>query len=225
MMLLEESHTGVYLAEQIINRLKEYDIELIQIFTITTDNGKNVLKMVRDMEEHLRIEIDKAKASACEVSQDTNNVSGANATYQVQSNELIGDETAEAVEMYLAEVTEITDDEAMELVMDEVVAMEKNKTLLSAMTVHLGLLGADFLFDITGVNCAEHTLQLSVGDATNGMKLYHKNVIKLCTEASKMLRLQSTINEMDKVGISYKLPRLENKTRWGSMFLMVSHSF
>lgn len=49
MINLEASHTAVYLAELIVQRLKEFGIHLHQILTITTDNGSNMLKMVKDL--------------------------------------------------------------------------------------------------------------------------------------------------------------------------------
>lgn len=61
MIDLKESHTGIYLAELIMKRLKELGINLTQIISITTDNGKNVLKMVRDLENHLQKSVDNSK--------------------------------------------------------------------------------------------------------------------------------------------------------------------
>lgn len=54
MIELEDKHTGIYLANLIIDRLKLLGIDLKQVITITTDNGANVLKMVRDLEMHLQ---------------------------------------------------------------------------------------------------------------------------------------------------------------------------
>lgn len=54
MVELLQSHTGIYIAEIIVGRLKEFGIELKQIITITTDNGPNVLKMVRDINDRVR---------------------------------------------------------------------------------------------------------------------------------------------------------------------------
>ena len=69
MIELYESHTGVYLADVIVKRLKEFCIELHQVITITTDNGANVLKMIRDLECHLHkaIEITDLKRNPVEL--------------------------------------------------------------------------------------------------------------------------------------------------------------
>lgn len=49
MVQLNSSHTGFHLAEIIVNRLKEFGVTLNQIVAITTDNGSNMLKMVKDI--------------------------------------------------------------------------------------------------------------------------------------------------------------------------------
>ncbi|KAL7726144.1 hypothetical protein ACLKA6_002614 [Drosophila palustris] len=46
MIQLHHSHTGIYIKEKIINILQDYDIELDQIFSITSDNGKNMIKAI-----------------------------------------------------------------------------------------------------------------------------------------------------------------------------------
>lgn len=50
MIKLEKAHTATYLTEIIITQLMEFEIGLRQILTITTDNGSNMLKMVRDIQ-------------------------------------------------------------------------------------------------------------------------------------------------------------------------------
>lgn len=54
MIELHEAHTAKYLAEIICVRLKVFEIDLRQILTITTDNGSNVLKMIKDVEDYLQ---------------------------------------------------------------------------------------------------------------------------------------------------------------------------
>lgn len=49
MLELKETHTGEYLARVICELLGVYAVKPQQIVSITTDNGANVVKMVRDM--------------------------------------------------------------------------------------------------------------------------------------------------------------------------------
>lgn len=208
MIELIESHTGIYLAEVIIKRLKEYGINLAQIFTITTDNGKNVLKMVRDIVDILQNEVQKSQQCRIEQSQE------------------VDEETDAAIEQLLAQMPLISDDEALDRIFGEAEGSlnpsDDNETLLTVITNELTKQGVDFLWNITGINCAEHTLQLAINDSLKEVKKTVKNVITLAREICKQMRLPSTSLEMQKMNIEYKLPRLEVKTRWGSMFLMVS---
>lgn len=51
MVHLTSSHTGQYLASLIANRLSEYGVEKDQLLTVTTDNGANMIKMIKDIRE------------------------------------------------------------------------------------------------------------------------------------------------------------------------------
>lgn len=63
MIDLDKAHTGVYLAQTIIKRLKEYEVEPPQILTITTDNGANVLKMIRDFDDLLESSVNVSETN------------------------------------------------------------------------------------------------------------------------------------------------------------------
>lgn len=54
MIELQQRHTGNYLAKTIIDHLRDNGIEPIQILAFTTDNGANVLKMIRDINEEFQ---------------------------------------------------------------------------------------------------------------------------------------------------------------------------
>lgn len=87
----------------------------------------------------------------------------------------------------------------------------------------LNEIGLDVLWDISGVNCAAHTLQLALKDALKKMAIQHQNIISLCHQVAKTMRIkshqQSYKTETD--GSSYTMPRLDVETRWGYTFLMV----
>lgn len=51
MIQLTKSHKAEYLKDEILNCLALYDIELKQIYSSTTDNGKNMLKASRILQE------------------------------------------------------------------------------------------------------------------------------------------------------------------------------
>ncbi|XP_051862744.1 uncharacterized protein LOC117577396 isoform X2 [Drosophila albomicans] len=47
MIELGESHTGIYMKNKILEILDDYDISLDQIYSITSDNGRNMIKAVQ----------------------------------------------------------------------------------------------------------------------------------------------------------------------------------
>lgn len=207
MIELNQKHTGKYLAELIIKRLDELGIKLFQIMTITTDNAANVLKMVRDMDGILQSEIDKAKPPTDEQ----------NANTERCDSSINEEEDCDSEINNLLAICDITDDDALDSIIEHV----NNENLLNAISTELEGAGAVFLFDITGVNCAAHTLQLAINDALAKMPNSFKNIIELCRVVCKVLRQKSCRIEMEQLDIPYKKPRIENATRWGSMFLMV----
>lgn len=218
MIELLKSNTGKYLADVIRSHLKLYEIDLRQILTITTDNGKNILKMVRDFGSIMHNEIDS-----------TNNEQ-ASSEYCTNTEEFIesnssGLQTDDEINEVLKAFDEKTDEEALEEIFDEAL-LRQHENLLNEMSQHLVAdFGLEILHEITGVNCAAHTLQLSIKDALNLIAKNNQNVIKLCREVAKSLRLKSTQHIFKTHGGSYRLPRLDVETRWGSTYMMVGILF
>lgn len=79
----------------------------------------------------------------------------------------------------------------------------------------------NILWNITGVNCSAHTLQLGIHDALKKLPKTHTNVISLCRRVAKHLRLETTSNELNGIKMKFKVPRLDVNTRWCSTYLMV----
>lgn len=127
--------------------------------------------------------------------------------------------------------TEMTDDEAIDLILKEAeitddepneMELEANDNLLSEFQSDMrNTHGMNVIWSVTGVNCIAHTLQLVVGDAISTLPKANANIITLCRRCAKHMRLQSTERNLKKDGIVYKRPRLDVKTRWGSLYQMV----
>lgn len=207
MVELLKSHTGKYIAEVIIARLKDFGIKLKQIVTITTDNGSNVLKMVRDVNDHLQIEINRANQIVSDDRPESN------------EPEIVNQDTDSLIERLLSNEREITE-YAFQQLFQEVDFNQDYSTILSVMTAEFSSY-EPAIWDITGVNCAAHTLQLAIKDALSKLTITYQNVIGLCRCVCKFLRLKSTSVTLDAVGMEHIIPRLETDTRWGSMYLMV----
>lgn len=212
MIELKEKHTGKYLADLIIERLKQLGVELKQVITITTDNGSNVLKMIRDVEQHLQAAINETKQSSTSSSQ----ASAAN-EHQIETATSIAVLTDEqAIDLILGQ-PENDDDEPSE---EE---LRSNENLLTEIQSNMANdFGFDAVWDVKGIKCIAHTLQLAINDSINATTQEIRNVIDLSRRICKHLRLISTMRTLKDNGIVYPTPRIDVVTRWGSLYLMVN---
>lgn len=214
MIELEESHTGIYLANVICDRLKWYGIDLKQILTVTTDNGANVLKMVRDMDEILQ-----------DATPNGNDAQSRSQSSEQLETDLTETQTDDLISELLSDLEETTDEQRLEMIFDEAL-LKGHESLLSEMSKQIGdQIDLNIIWDITGVNCSAHTLQLGIKDALKKIALRHRNVIGLCRNVVKSLRLRSIQHEIEALGKKYRVPKLDVETRWGSLYLMVSGIF
>lgn len=228
MIELKESHTGEHLSKLYRNCLERYAIIKQQVMSISGDNGKNVQKFIR-IEQH-----DATINVARRLDFDTAiNVNSSN-----ERNTAVVDEEIESV----LRTEEITDDDDNATIID---LFEECGIDLSDTFVHDHLLNETIaeisnehgheLFNMTGINCAAHTLQLLVKDALKELRKETINVIDLCRRVIKALKLNSTklIIEQARQNTStevvakqpeltLKVPSLDVETRWGSSFVMVS---
>lgn len=95
------------------------------------------------------------------------------------------------IEELLCDETKVTDDEAYEQLFEELEFNRDNSTLLNVMSTEILSFGID-IWDITGVNCAAHTLQLVTKDSISKLPQPIKNGIELCRLVCKFLRLKLT---------------------------------
>lgn len=125
-------------------------------------------------------------------------------------------ESADALDMvfgaYIPDDEQTTEQEALpahENLLNDIVSNLKSSYALNT------------LWKINGVNCSAHTLQLGIHDALKKLPKTHKNIISLCRQVAKHLRLQTTSNELNEMNMKFKVPRLDVNTRWCSTYLMV----
>lgn len=142
----------------------------------------------------------------------------------VQSQDIVNDiaitdvETDEKIAKLLSENEEITDEDTLDLMLD--LNYEHNTKLLEAISSQMNVHG-ESMWNITGLNCAVHTLQLVIRNAIKSLNLTHRNVIDLCRRVIIFLRLKSSHYEMNIEGMPYSQLRLDVETRWCSTFNMV----
>lgn len=208
MLELNESHTGEYLAKIICGLLIEYGVNPQQVISITTDNGANVVKMVRDMPTEM------IALECCNQTQIDLNVA----------------ECDDEIDNYLQNVPEYSDEQALNILFEDIDSDDDqgggdNDELINAM-VHNLQNEPDFAGIINGVRCVVHTLQLGIHDGLSSLSNANKNVISLCRRIAKTLRLASTAHELKSAGVNFNVPHLDVVTRWCSTYIMVmSHEF
>ena len=210
MLELNESHTGEYLAKVICSLLSEYGLKPQQVIAITTDNGANVVKMVRDITAQI-------------ISMESRNQ---NAVHNECDEDI--DSCDYEIESYLQNVPDITDEQALELLFDCVDSEDEinendileNGALLNEMITNWQNPDGN-ICTVNGVRCAVHTLQLGIHDGTSKLSKANRNVIALCRRIAKTIRLQSTSHELKQAGIEFTVPHLDVTTRWCSTYVMV----
>lgn len=208
---LHVSHTGLNLAKVCIDRLNDYALNIRKVISVTRDNGANVGKMVRDMHIDLQNSVTETQAQVSLPSKPSKSTAER-------------DTTDENIAQLLAEADDISDEDELACVIENAL-LQDHERLLNDMAVEMQNQGFNVQYDITGVNCAAHTLQLAVTDALKAIPSSQKNVIELIRRVAKILRLSTSKQEIIEAGINYKLPRLDCVTRWGSMYEMVGTIF
>lgn len=218
MIELTNRHTAANLAMVVKDCLKEYEIQKHQIISITADNGANVLKMVKDLRLILADELANRPTVSAQLDFGTSSVD------DIYSEEDTDNDIAAVLNR-----GEINDDDvAIGLILSEedeidpILLREQQNLLCATVGDLMNENDIDNLFDVTGVNCAAHTLQLAIKDGLAALPESVRNVISLCRRTAKILRLKTTKYDLNSAGITYNVPHMEVPTRWGSMYRMVS---
>lgn len=214
---LKESHTAKHLADVLSNVLAQYEIDLAQVLTITTDSGSNMIAMIKDIEKRLFEDDDEADLHA------TSNDQTENELFEPTPNvicEPTDDDELNAekdIDHFLNEI-ELSVAEALDIAFDE--SANYGRLLENLVTNVRQRTGNHHLF-VTSIKCAAHTLQLAVNDAIGLLGKNNTNAIALCRHVAKFLRLPSTKYAMQQAGLKCILPALDVNTRWSSTFRMV----
>jgi hypothetical protein len=137
MIRMLRPHTGVYIAELIEKKLGEYGISLDQIYTLTTDNGANMLKAVSVIGKNAR---DLAEQESTEMDDD-----------------LFLD--TDEIEDLAYNLEHDTDEHSN-------CAANVNENMLNSAAAIVLDVNSDIECTI-GLNCGAHTLQLEIVDAIN----------------------------------------------------------
>lgn len=216
MKQLYQSHTAEHLSCILQQVLGEYEIDLEQVISITTDNGSNMLAMVKNLENKLFGESDDHED---ENAQNEDMAIESRNDNETQTSDEMTEKEIEQVIQEEAEAEKLTDKEALNQMFDKNAMYEE---LLEELVGDSRKRNDNHHLFMSSIKCGAHTLQLAVNDALKQLGKNDSNIILLCRVVAKFLRLQSTKHEMHKVGLSSIMPRLDVETRWSSTYLMVS---
>lgn len=219
MLELKQAHTGKYLSKVYRECLEKHDIIKQQVISISGDNGANVQKFIGIQQDDAknnspqrtpvarRLDFNCATRPQRDVATIDREIESVLATEEITDDENVILEIFEECGIDLTETTEHSDEHAV--LLRETIAEISNEY-------------GHNLFNLTGINCAAHVLQLLVKDALKALRKESSNIIDLSRRIIKALKLSSTKIIVQEAGISMKVPSLDVETRWGSMYVMVS---
>lgn len=221
MMVLDKAHTSEYLLQSYRKCLQLYNIKRTQIVSISADNGRDVQKMIRLEKTETAGEPPPKKKPARQLDFEVANL------YEPSQHT-----NAEIVAILNTE--EPSDDAAIDMILEDCEVdlhnldvseqpLQQCATILREAIQQISDEHGHSSFDLTGIKCVVHTLQLVVKDALGALPQDSKNTILLCRRVAKILRLESTKYYIEGTELELKKPSLDVETRWGSTYVMVSH--
>lgn len=214
---LEKAHTGTYLSQVYRQCLEMHGISAQQIVSISADNGANIQKMIRIEQESAQIDSQNSVVRQLDLNRNS----------WAQRDAATIDKEIEAV---LA-TTEITDDDIAIIgifeecgidLIDATESVPEHENLLRDTVAQIANDHDHNLFDLTGIRCAAHTLQLVVKDGLKELRKESSNIINLCRRIIKAIKLRSTKSIVEEANLKMTIPSLDVETRWGSSYNMVN---
>lgn len=195
METLKISQSGKNLYDLVKKKLFEFGISIEQVFTVTTDNGKNLIKLSKLLQKDLFDSEEFERANDEESDDDDDDEVHEN-------NDIFGnDETSHQTDEYIFD-PEVFDDEYFNDLLANVCKEFKCE--------YNGL--------FQGISCAAHGLHLIVIEAIKNSR-GESVLIEKCRELAKKLRtpnMRAALKECGK-----KSAIRDVKTRWSSTFNMV----
>lgn len=189
---LKESHTADYIADLIYECLQSYQIDLIQVISLTTDNAANMGATIKRLNE------------LCEESAEKQTETFENDDPDNFDILFISDEVYEQELHNVLHETDETDQILLDTLLNE---NDEDAELLPSVVDGFKRKHPPSLIYVNRVSCAAHTLQLAVKDALNMLESNGKDFLDLCRAVGKYLRLANTKCAIINNGLKYKYIR------------------
>ncbi|KAJ8719720.1 hypothetical protein PYW08_011895 [Mythimna loreyi] len=188
MIELLDRHTSEHLKEQVLFVLQRFRIGLDNVYSFTTDNGANMLKMSRLMNERSNAQNHDVPHVHASVSIDYPSIDEDGVIHEQSAN-------------HMEDVENISIDSDSDLDYDADSEFDTNRedhfteTLTSSLTMQFHE-NTTQQRNIAVVRCAAHTLQLAVLEACNNTEI--KEAISDARKIAKLLRTQKYAAEIVK---------------------------
>lgn len=204
-----QSQTGMFLKSKLEEVLMEFNISIDQIYCICTDNGANMIKMVKliggkyFIEDNGQNEQENGSDEEDNLLDEEGNVSSGNDNEDTEIVE-IGSERRENFEIRREENEEI------------IIQNRDHNIFFTDFQVEDIITCGDF--QIRGMLCAAHTLQLAIKDAISADTPV-QTTINLARRIVNILRKPN--NYYTFKSMKLRKPIIDCKTRWTSTFNML----
>lgn len=202
-------HTGQHLANVVAERLNIMGIKTSQLIAVTTDNASNMSTMIERLNDGFDQSVVPNDSDEREATVEIQEIESNLSEFQFSEGKNYDDILRDAVKEM--ELEELCNDDSFEESEDE-------QTIDSILQRIHEIINSETL-NIHSIRCAAHTLQLALMKALSADEF--KTIISLCRGVCKQLRKKLNIIELEQNGIRFKMPHLDVKTRWNSIYIMV----
>lgn len=214
MVQLHKRHKSSYIKQMIADQLDGFELEKPQVVSLTTDNANNMRATVKLFDDDIDVDGDEAGAETAEL--DETAIQERVQTLQINSETQCDFDNIRLRDI-LRQYSNVDDD----AVDDTLLSILDDQSVFAEVAESVELDFRKSTFNVNGVPCSAHTLQLAVNEALEIPSA--EIIISLCRLAAKLLRREIYAYELIDAGIFIKAIRLNCAVRWSSTYRMVRH--
>lgn len=208
MIGMDQPHTGTYISELVYALANDFGLDGTQIYSMTTDNAKNIVKSIRDLSTTINqlIEYEEPLQSMEEFEATDNSYVMDDIDFEALSNVLDVDVAEEKCIKQQCTLDK-----------DVIIESHPMDDIISDFNKQMNIMNSNEII-IEGLACAAHTLQLAIMDALRSW-CDTLNLISKCMDIVKYVRTPNVRRLLKQQGLP--VPNLSIVTRWNSLYMMV----